>query len=265
MDLQPVLLRLDQINVPTENPRDSYTPAGYRKLKASLERHGMLVPVIVRASGEGEYALVDGNTRIQVARELGWSGDHEVPAAVITGDDQSSLVAGVVINQDRERLSRLSEFRAVRTLVGKGMKQQDAAAALGKTPSWASNLARIDDLAPTVQAEVQAGKLSISHAIRIAKFASQPAIVEMLVAEAKKGKTSGSMLTEMGNTAAASGVKAAKALAPKKTAISEDSWVRIEPVRGALRAELHLASGDDIDDALAKVKAALEKVRPTKT
>lgn len=254
-------VRLDQINVPAENPRDSYAPAALKRLKASIETHGFLVPLIVRRMGD-EFALVDGFTRIGLARELGWPADAAVPIAVLGGDDRSTLVAAVVINQDRQRLSKLSEWRALRGLRAKGMSPSEAGAALGKSRTWASTLQKLDELPGEVRAAIEAGEVELSHGLVMADYVDQPRILDELVQQSRKGQASTRTLRRIGETATSEGITAARRVVPKKTPLSAKSWVRVEPVSRGTRFELHLATGDDPEQVLAKLAAEIARVRP---
>ncbi|UZO94773.1 ParB N-terminal domain-containing protein [Roseomonas mucosa] len=63
----------------------------YSSLKASIRAHGgLIVPVIVTPRGDGTYTVIEGNTRVQIFRELeeeGSPGDW----SMIPADVQSSL------------------------------------------------------------------------------------------------------------------------------------------------------------------------------
>lgn len=61
------------------NPRADVEGSGVDELARSIERRGMIVPIVVAPAGDGEYRLVDGERRVRAAAKLGLM---EVPAIV---------------------------------------------------------------------------------------------------------------------------------------------------------------------------------------
>ena len=117
-------VKLDTLTIPRDLQRDEYSRAGYAKLKDSISKHGILVPVIVRKGANSACVVVDGVTRTRIARELGMPGNTPIPCTVIDGDENAAVVAGLTVNQARERLSTFCEFKALYQLVGRGMEQR---------------------------------------------------------------------------------------------------------------------------------------------
>lgn len=65
------MLKIDQIEVTGLNPRKSFEVEPMEELKASIREHGILEPLIVRAtSAEGRYELVAGERRYRAATDL---------------------------------------------------------------------------------------------------------------------------------------------------------------------------------------------------
>ena len=71
----------------------------------------------------------------------------------------------LIENMQREDLNPLEEARGIRRLIDEfGMTHEQAAVAVGKNRSTASNLLRLLNLAPPVQDMLMAGSLSEGHA-----------------------------------------------------------------------------------------------------
>lgn len=69
MECEQRAIRLDQINLPAEHPRTAYSPAGYRRLKESIGRLGVLVPVLVRKLGSASWVRLEpirGGARAEI-------------------------------------------------------------------------------------------------------------------------------------------------------------------------------------------------------
>lgn len=105
----PVVMRpVDEVNPATYNPRVKLTPRDreYQQLKASLERFGLVEPLVVnRRTG----VLVGGHQRLTVMRDLGMT---EVPVVEVDVDDVQERQLNVALNRlkgrwDNQQLSSL--------------------------------------------------------------------------------------------------------------------------------------------------------------
>jgi len=77
---------ISKIIIPEDRARATFTPEQEAELKASIETHGFTVPILVADNGDGTYLLIDGEHRIMVAKELGYT---EVPAVIVEKDDRN--------------------------------------------------------------------------------------------------------------------------------------------------------------------------------
>ncbi|CAN5168885.1 hypothetical protein BH11PLA2_BH11PLA2_26620 [soil metagenome] len=73
------------------NPRTVTQPA-YRKLKASLERFGLVEPLIWN---QRTGRVVGGHLRLRIIRELGYT---EVPVSVVDLDDTAEKALNIILN-----------------------------------------------------------------------------------------------------------------------------------------------------------------------
>lgn len=144
----PQLVELDvaAIRPNPHQPRREVDEAGLAELAASIERHGLLQPIIVAAAGEGGYVLVAGQRRWLAHGRL---GRERIPALLTTGAvDELALIE----NLQREDLSPLDEAAALAALKerhGYGLDQ--LAQALAKAKSTVSELLSLTRIAPAVQ------------------------------------------------------------------------------------------------------------------
>ena len=108
--------------VPIEgwNPRMAFDDTELRALSSSMLERGCLVPVLVQATGNGDYRLVDGEKRYKAAV---LAALMELPAIIRlpganddTGDEAELLVDAMVANQLRSQLSAVEEALACRRL-----------------------------------------------------------------------------------------------------------------------------------------------------
>lgn len=111
------------------NPRADVAGSGIDELARSIERRGLIVPVVVAPAGEGEYRLVDGERRVRAAAKLGLV---EIPAVVRQTDERTlGLEDAVVANPARSALNPLEEAQAFQRLIDAGLTRRGVAQELG--------------------------------------------------------------------------------------------------------------------------------------
>jgi ParB/RepB/Spo0J family partition protein len=103
------------------NPRMSFDDAELQDLSASMLERGCLVPVIVQATGDGDYRLVDGEKRYKAAVLATMMELPAIVRPVDAGDataelEAELLVDAIVANRLRSPLTLLEEALACRRL-----------------------------------------------------------------------------------------------------------------------------------------------------
>ena len=132
------------------------------ELAASIKTQGLMQPVLVRPVERDRYELIAGERRWRAAQMAGL--DH-VPALVRDVPDEAALAMGLIENIQRENLNAMEEAAGLQRLVQEfKMTHQQAADAVGRSRSAASNLLRLLNLAKPVQAMVMEGVLEMGHA-----------------------------------------------------------------------------------------------------
>lgn len=109
-----------------------------------------------------DYEIIAGERRFRAARLAGLT---EVPALVREVPDEAAAAMALIENIQREDLNPLEEAQGIRRLVQEfGLTHEQAAQAVGKSRSAASNLLRLLNLAEPVQTMLMAGDLDMGHA-----------------------------------------------------------------------------------------------------
>jgi ParB family chromosome partitioning protein len=143
-------------------PRRSFPEDGLAELAASIERHGLLQPIVVTRAPQGGYHLIAGERRWRAAR---LAGVERIPAVVreaAQGADRLALA--LIENLQREDLTPIEEARAYHHLRTElGLSQDDIASRVGKDRSTVANALRLLHLPLAVQERVDAGTLSAGH------------------------------------------------------------------------------------------------------
>ncbi|HEY0836554.1 MAG TPA: ParB/RepB/Spo0J family partition protein [Azospirillum sp.] len=121
---------IDRIDRVTHQPRGPQDDASLDELRQSVERHGLMYPILVTRKDEDGYALVGGGRRLRVFEMLGRS---TIFARVLSGDpDELALVD----NLQRKSLNAVETARSLDGLRNKhGYTQEKLAEIVGKTPA----------------------------------------------------------------------------------------------------------------------------------
>lgn len=103
-------LRIEQIALPSQQPRRYFDPEKLERLVQSVREHGILEPLLVRPLSEGNYELVAGERRYRAAQVVGLS---EVPVVVKALNEREALQLALIENLQREDLSAFEETEGI--------------------------------------------------------------------------------------------------------------------------------------------------------
>ncbi|MBW4548704.1 MAG: ParB/RepB/Spo0J family partition protein [Symplocastrum torsivum CPER-KK1] len=103
-------LAIEQIILPSQQPRRYFDPEKLEQLVQSVREHGILEPLLVRPLSEGNYELVAGERRYRAAQAVGLS---EVPVVVKALNEREALQLALIENLQREDLSAFEETEGI--------------------------------------------------------------------------------------------------------------------------------------------------------
>ena len=160
----PSTLRVAQLRSGRYQPRTRMDEGSLYELAESIKSQGVMQPVLVRplAGSANDYEIIAGERRVRAAK---LAGLDEVPVLVKDVPDESAAVMALIENIQREDLNPLEEAQGLQRLVNEfKLTHEQAAAAVGRSRSAASNLLRLLNLAAPVQQMLMAGDLDMGHA-----------------------------------------------------------------------------------------------------
>ncbi|MBP9063627.1 MAG: ParB/RepB/Spo0J family partition protein, partial [Aquabacterium sp.] len=132
------------------------------ELAESIKAQGIMQPILVRPVGGGRYEIIAGERRSRAARLAGLT---EVPVLVKDVPDEAAAAMALIENIQREDLNPLEEAQGLQRLTSEfGLTHEQAAQAVGRSRSAASNLLRLLNLAEPVQGMLMAGDIDMGHA-----------------------------------------------------------------------------------------------------
>ena len=162
----PSSLRLDDMVPGMYQPRTRMDEGALYELAESIKAQGIMQPILVRRLVEGDnagrYEIIAGERRFRAAR---LAGLDSVPVLVRDVPNEAAAAMALIENIQREDLNPLEEAQGLQRLVKEfGLTHEQAAQAVGRSRSAASNLLRLLNLAEPVQTMLMAGDIDMGHA-----------------------------------------------------------------------------------------------------
>jgi ParB family chromosome partitioning protein len=177
-------------------PRKSFDQETLKGLSQSIQKDGLLQPVVVRKNDDA-YQLIMGERRLMAAR---LAGLETIPAIIKDVEDSDSLRLALVENLQRENLNPIDVARAYKSLIETfGLSQEEMAGMIGKSRSAVANTIRLLSLPDRIQTLLLENKLTEGHAralLTLSTAAEQLALAGRIIeaglsvrdAEAKAGE-----------------------------------------------------------------------------
>jgi ParB family chromosome partitioning protein len=161
-DATPSTLKLEQMVAGQYQPRKRMDEGALYELAESIKSQGVMQPILVRKTANGGYEIIAGERRFRAAKLAGLT---EVPVLVRDVSDQNAAAMALIENMQREDLNPLEEAIGLQRLIKEfGLTHEQAAQAVGRSRSAATNLLRLLNLAEPVQTMLVAGDLEMGHA-----------------------------------------------------------------------------------------------------
>ncbi len=191
----PSSLLLTELVAGMYQPRTRMDEGALYELAESIKVQGIMQPILVRqlkdGDNQGKYEIIAGERRFRAAR---LAGLDSVPVLVRDVPNESAAAMALIENIQREDLNPLEEAQGLQRLVKEfGLTHEQAAQAVGRSRSAASNLLRLLNLTEPVQTMLMAGDIDMGHARALLMLdrgaqvtaASQIAAKKMSVREAE--------------------------------------------------------------------------------
>ena len=161
-DGMPHTLKLSQLQPGKYQPRTRMDEGSLYELAESIKAQGVMQPILVRPVGPNRFEIIAGERRVRAAK---LAGLDDVPVLVKAVSDEAAAAMALIENIQREDLNPLEEAQGLKRLTDEfGLTHEQAAQAVGRSRSAASNLLRLLNLSEPVQQMLMAGDIDMGHA-----------------------------------------------------------------------------------------------------
>ena len=156
-----IYVGIDELRPGAYQPRKVFDDEELSALAASIEKSGVLQPLLVRPS-DGGYEIIAGEIRWRAAQKARL---HQVPVIVQPVNDVTALEIGLVENVQRADLNPIEEAEGYQRLIEEfAYTQAELAETIGKSRSHIANLLRLTAAPQAVKNALSAGEISMGHA-----------------------------------------------------------------------------------------------------
>ena len=149
--------------VPNPNqPRKNFDEEALRELASSVKLHGVIQPLVVNKTDNGNYMIIAGERRWRACK---LAGIEKIPVVIKNYTEKQVREISIIENLQREDLNPIEAARAIRQLMDEyHLTQEVVADRIGKSRSNVANMLRLLTLYPDVIKMVEEGNLSSGHA-----------------------------------------------------------------------------------------------------
>lgn len=253
-DLQLVSVNLLQSG--KYQPRTKMDEVSLQTLANSIKSQGLIQPILVRALANQQLEIIAGERRWRAAQMAGLT---EVPVLLKNVPDEAALAMALIENIQREDLNPLEEAAGIQRLIDEfGMTHQTAAEAVGRSRSAVSNLLRLLNLRPEVQALLMKSQIDMGHARSVLSVpdSQQMEVVEEIIRKQLSVRETEKLVSRVLNPAVVKEVNQDRDVMNLEESLSDriGAKVVIQPRKnGSGKLTIEYSNYDQLDNIINKL------------
>ena len=168
---KPDEVSIDAIKPNPDQPRMNFKKEELEELADSIEKKGLLQPILVREIEKDSYQIIAGERRWQACKLIGM---EKVPVRIKEADNDEALELALIENIQRSDLNPIEEAYGYRRIMEhQNLTQAELAQMLSKGRSTIANALRLLDLPEDAQQLLFEEKITAGHARAILSVPTQ--------------------------------------------------------------------------------------------
>ena len=177
-------IELSKIQPNPEQPRSVFDEESLDELTASIRSLGIIQPITVKETGDGQYLIISGERRYRASLKAGLT---QIPAYVKTAEDDNVVEMALIENIQREDLNAIEIALAYQKLIDNyGLTQEQLSERVGKKRTTIANYLRLLKLPAEIQMGLKDKRIDMGHAralISVEDPEVQIALYEQILAD----------------------------------------------------------------------------------
>lgn len=155
-------ISIAEITPNPDQPRTQFDQATLEELAASISELGIIQPLTLRKTAEGQYQIISGERRYRAAK---LAGLESVPAYIREASDLELTEMALIENIQREDLNAIEIALTYKKLIDQHhLTQERLSERVGKKRTTIANFLRLLKLPAEVQLGLRDKKLDMGHA-----------------------------------------------------------------------------------------------------
>ena len=177
-------IELSKIQPNPDQPRSVFDEESLDELTASIRSLGIIQPITVKETGDGQYLIISGERRYRASLKAGLT---QIPAYVKTAEDDNVVEMALIENIQREDLNAIEIALAYQKLIDNyGLTQEQLSERVGKKRTTIANYLRLLKLPAEIQMGLKDKRIDMGHAralISVEDPEVQIALYEQILAD----------------------------------------------------------------------------------
>ena len=169
---------IQKIEVNPYQPRTHFNQEALDELASSIKHLGIIQPITVRETENGQYQIISGERRYRASLLAGLT---EIPAYIRHAEDNNMLEMALVENIQREDLDAIEIAISYQRLIDEcRLTQEDVSERVGMKRSTIANYLRLLKLPAAIQLAIRQGQIGMGHARALINIKQEELQVQML-------------------------------------------------------------------------------------
>ena len=176
-------LSLDVVHPNKDQPRRHFDETALQELSHSIEKKGILQPILVRKHPniKDAYQIIAGERRFRAARQINL---EKIPVIIKQLSDTETLEIALIENIIRQELSAIEEAEGYQRLITEfNYTQEKLAQSIQKSRSAIANSLRLLSLPEDIKEYLRKGHISAGHARALLKLDDQKFYADKIINE----------------------------------------------------------------------------------
>ena len=275
IDKKPVEKAVDEVDINSiepnpDQPRTNFKREELKELAESIEKDGLLQPILVREMGNDRYQIIAGERRWQACRALGLK---QVPVRIKAADDNRAIELALVENIQRSNLNPIEEAYGYRRMMERGnLTQSEVAQTVSKGRSTIANALRLLELPEDAQQLLFEEKITAGHARAILSIPTEEGrkkLTEKLVKEklsVRETEALARLFSGKKNDSPSKRVPAPQSFKKVARVLRKtlNTGVRVKTVKGKNKIEIEFADEEELQRLFEAITANKTSSKPFK-
>ena len=170
-------ISINKIEPNKNQPRNKFDDEKILELSASIRKQGVLQPILVRKTQQGQYQIIAGERRWRASISAGLK---TIPAIVRDYNDAEALAVALIENLQREDLNVMEQATALERLKNElRVNQEELADYIGKSRSHLANTLRLINLPEQIKGQIRDNLISAGHARALLGLRNHELIIQV--------------------------------------------------------------------------------------